>query len=276
MTEIEIRQHAVTLARVLAGKVRSKRGGFLADPYCPFEVRGSVSGVRVTVWMGLAGGLAVFDHYQSAKPFQFSFFRPEPKLGLTEEITSLVGSPARVFSNTAQLYLPAIRELFPSWKTWEPSLEQLRRLNKSVTIAAAQSQWAFSPENIGNLEPLIKDFAWHLSNEPFEVIEKKIQSRYSDKPYVKLDPAKVAPAIRHLLPLAAQWSIVDESELRAYAASVAVESRDAFMSNFRSNMPEIESFCRVVDTREAVSDEVVAFQLAAHAFGMLAANSGKK
>lgn len=41
----------------------------------------------------------------------------------------------------------------------------------------------------------------------------EITSRYADVPDVLIDESKILPALRHLLPLAREWSIADDVEL---------------------------------------------------------------
>ena len=62
----------------------------------------------------------------------------------------------------------------------------------------------------------------------------KITSRYADA--VDIDPAKVPEELRHLLPLAREWSLRDYDELDAYIEATPPKKKrelvDGFMPHF--------------------------------------------
>lgn len=270
MTEPELKSEARKLADAFDGSLRSSKRFFLAQPFCPYEIQGESAGVRVKLWLGPDGGLAMFDRYRTPQPFQLAFFLPDRTLGLTSDITSAVDAPVRMFSNAGELYVGAINALFPTWESWDECIALLRRSGAPVTVTSGQSQWGFAAACVPHLETWIKAFARRLSTAPFEVAGGGAPARYADKPHVKLDPSRVPIPLRPLLPLAAAWSIEDEAEVRKFSGSISPRRRKEFLSAFRANLSQIESFSTTVPVNGPVTDEVVVFQLAAHAFAILA------
>ena len=92
-----------------------------------------------------------------------------------------------------------------------------------------------------------------------------ITSRYSDIPEVAIDESKIPTAVRHLLPLAREWSISDDVELDGYIAAASPEKRRAFFDAFRPHFDALANWNR--ESRKLVPqpDELVLFDIAANA-----------
>ena len=92
-----------------------------------------------------------------------------------------------------------------------------------------------------------------------------ITSRYSDIPEVVIDESKIPAEVRHLLPLAREWSISDDVELETYIAAASPEKRREFFEAFRPHFDTLAKWNR--ESRELVPqpDELVLFDMAANA-----------
>jgi hypothetical protein len=92
-----------------------------------------------------------------------------------------------------------------------------------------------------------------------------ITSRYSDIPEVVIDESKIPAAVRHLLPLAREWSISDDVELDDFIAAASPEKRRELFEAFRPHFDALAKWNR--ESRELVPqpDELVLFDIAANA-----------
>ena len=80
-----------------------------------------------------------------------------------------------------------------------------------------------------------------------------------------IDESKIPAEVRHLLPLAREWSISDDVELESYIAAVPPEKRREFFEAFRPHFDALAKWNR--ESRELVPqpDELVLFDIAANA-----------
>jgi len=92
-----------------------------------------------------------------------------------------------------------------------------------------------------------------------------ISSRYSDIPEVVIDETKIPPEVRHLLPLAREWSISDDVELDAYVKAASPEKRREFFEAFRPHFNALAKWNRESQQLVPQPDELVLFDIAANA-----------
>lgn len=92
-----------------------------------------------------------------------------------------------------------------------------------------------------------------------------VTTRYSDIPEVVIDESKIPPAFRHLLPLAREWSISDDLELDAYIASSSSDQRRRFVEAFAPHFDALEAWHNELSHLVPQPDELVLFDIAAHA-----------
>lgn len=92
-----------------------------------------------------------------------------------------------------------------------------------------------------------------------------VNSRYSDIPEVVIDESKIPPALRHLLPLAREWSIGDDVELDAYIAAASDEQLRRFVDAFAPHFDALEAWHNELSDLVPQPDELVLFDIAAHA-----------
>ncbi len=92
-----------------------------------------------------------------------------------------------------------------------------------------------------------------------------ITSRYSDIPEVVIDESKIPAAIRHLLPLAREWSISDDVELDDFIAAASPEKRREFFEVFRPHFDALAEWNRELRELVPQPDELVLFDIAANA-----------
>ena len=92
-----------------------------------------------------------------------------------------------------------------------------------------------------------------------------ITSRYSDIPEVVIDESKIPADVRHLLPLAREWSISDDVELDAFITATSPEKRREFFEAFHHHFAALAKWNR--DSAQLVPqpDELVLFDIAANA-----------
>lgn len=92
-----------------------------------------------------------------------------------------------------------------------------------------------------------------------------ITSRYSDIPEVVIDESKIPAEVRHLLPLAREWSISDDVELDDFITAASPEKRREFFEAFRPHFDTLATWNKA--SRELVPqpDELVLFDIAANA-----------
>jgi hypothetical protein len=275
MNLFELKAFSQNLARALDGRVRFNRPGFMLDPFSPMKIEGVAYGIKVTIFLGIDGGLTILDHFQAPCPFEIYLLKPEPLLS-TVEITPAVASPFPVYASPAHHDLNCIRRIFSNWENWRSTLDLFKNLDKPLMIASEQCQFYFPSLFIPTLGASIQSLSVHLSAAPFKTLAgSRLKSRYSDKPYVKLDDAEVPLSLRPLVPLAARWGLADEEEVMAFAKKVGRPAVKEFTSAFRARLDEIELFCNERVGDQPFSDVVVTFQLAFHAFALLESSSGE-
>jgi hypothetical protein len=92
-----------------------------------------------------------------------------------------------------------------------------------------------------------------------------ITSRYSDIPDVVIDELKIPAGVRHLLPLAREWSISDDVELDDFITAASSEKLRAFFEAFRPHFAALAKWNQ--DSAQLVPqpDELVLFDIAANA-----------
>ena len=93
----------------------------------------------------------------------------------------------------------------------------------------------------------------------------KINSRYSDIPGVKIDPAKVPEEFRHLIPLAMEWSIGDDTERDSYIAASSDEKRRALVEAFKPHFDRLWKWHQACSHLVPQPHELVLFDDAANA-----------
>jgi hypothetical protein len=89
--------------------------------------------------------------------------------------------------------------------------------------------------------------------------------RYTDRPDVKIDPAKVPEQFRHLIPLAKEWSIGDDAELDAYIQSASDEKKKEFAAAFAPHFASLQKWSEACSQIVPQHDEVVLFDTASSA-----------
>jgi hypothetical protein len=89
--------------------------------------------------------------------------------------------------------------------------------------------------------------------------------RYTDNPKVKIDPAKVPPEFRHLLPLAKEWSIGDDVELEAYIAAASEEKKKELVAAFSPHFDGLWKWHQACERIVPQPDELVLFDAASNA-----------
>jgi hypothetical protein len=92
-----------------------------------------------------------------------------------------------------------------------------------------------------------------------------ITSRYSDIPEVVIDESKIPAAVRHLLPLAREWSISDDVELDGFIKAASPEKRREFFEAFRPHFAALGTWNRELAQLVPQPDELVLFDIAANA-----------
>jgi hypothetical protein len=92
-----------------------------------------------------------------------------------------------------------------------------------------------------------------------------ITSRYSDIPEVVIDESKIPAAVRHLLPLAREWSISDDVELDSFIQAASPEKRREFFEAFRPYFAALATWNRESAQLVPQPDELVLFDIAANA-----------
>ena len=92
-----------------------------------------------------------------------------------------------------------------------------------------------------------------------------ISSRYSDNPDVVIDEAKIPAPLRHLLPLAREWSIGDDLELQAYIASTPPDQLRRFAEAFAPHYDALAAWHDELAHLVPQPDELVLFDIATNA-----------
>jgi hypothetical protein len=92
-----------------------------------------------------------------------------------------------------------------------------------------------------------------------------ITSRYSDIPEVTIVESKIPAEVRHLLPLAREWSISDDVELAAFIAAASPEKRRQFFEALRPHFGALDKWHRELAHLVPQPDELVLFDIAANA-----------
>ena len=270
MKESQIKDVSESLATALNGKTSFKATGFFTPPLCQYKILGVVNGVKATAFLGTEGGLAMLERFQAACPFELSIFKPEPRLALYKDITATVRAPFPVYANSDDLHADCIGRLFTDWASWRPALAPFVALDQPVVICDAQCSFNFPFSFIPSLAASIQGLAVRLSASPFKtLLDGTLTSRYSDKPYVKLQADNLPPVLKPLLPLAAKWSIGEDDEVMMFANKVGASAVRDFVSTFRLQRHEIETFCNNRKASQPFADEVIVFQLAFHAYALL-------
>ena len=92
-----------------------------------------------------------------------------------------------------------------------------------------------------------------------------ITSRYSDIPEVVINESKIPVEVRHLLPLAREWSISDDVELEDFIAAASPEKQREFFEAFRPHFDALAKWNRESQGLVPQPDELVLFDIAANA-----------
>ena len=92
-----------------------------------------------------------------------------------------------------------------------------------------------------------------------------ITSRYSDIPEVVIDESKIPTEVRHLLPLAREWSISDDVELDEFITAASPQKRLEFFQAFRPHFDALAKWNRESSHLVPQPDELVLFDIAANA-----------
>ena len=93
----------------------------------------------------------------------------------------------------------------------------------------------------------------------------EITSRYADIPQVKIDPENVPEQFRHLIALAKEWSISDDSELDAYIDAAPEEKKRALVSAFAPHFDALWAWHQACAHLVPQPDELTLFDIAANA-----------
>ena len=89
--------------------------------------------------------------------------------------------------------------------------------------------------------------------------------RYCDNPKVIIDPSKVPPEFRHLLPLAKEWSIGDDVELDDYIAAASEEKKKELVAAFSPHFDGLWKWHLACKKTVPQPDELVLFDTASNA-----------
>jgi hypothetical protein len=92
-----------------------------------------------------------------------------------------------------------------------------------------------------------------------------ITSRYSDIPEVVIDESKIPAEVRHLLPLAREWSISDDVELVDFIEAASSEKKREFFEAFRPHFDALDKWHRELAHLVPQPAELVLFDIAANA-----------
>lgn len=87
-----------------------------------------------------------------------------------------------------------------------------------------------------------------------------ITSRYTDDPNVSIDPEKVPEVLRHLVPLAKEWSIFDDVEMSAYEDSHTDAEMKEVANAVSPYYEDIEKFTSQGRDKTPVPDEMLIFE----------------
>jgi hypothetical protein len=101
----------------------------------------------------------------------------------------------------------------------------------------------------------------------------KITSRYSDVPGVTINPENVPAELRHLIPLAKEWSIGDDLELDAYIEAASEEKKRELVAGFKPHFDGLEKWHQACEQTIPQPDELILFDIAARAAATAQASS---
>jgi hypothetical protein len=93
----------------------------------------------------------------------------------------------------------------------------------------------------------------------------KITSRYADIPSVTIDKENIPAEFRHLLSLAKEWSIGDDSELEAYIGAASEQQKREFVAAFEPHFAGLWEWHQACEEMIPQPDELVLFDTAANA-----------
>ena len=89
--------------------------------------------------------------------------------------------------------------------------------------------------------------------------------RYTDDQKVMIDPTRVPPEFRHLLPLAKEWAIGDDVELDSYIADASDAKKQELVAAFSPHFDGLWKWHQACEKMVPQPDELVLFDMAANA-----------
>lgn len=225
--------------------------------------------MRLIVHLGETGGAVQFDRFECAESFQLALFAPERACALNEDVTGLIkASRIKIYSNVN--YVDSIKRLAPWWNTISEAVTPLENTGKSVFLCSEQCRFIFDSRFCDALPNALEKLMGLFLKTPFHGLShERLASRYADRKGVILNAKNLPMELRPLLPLAGMWSIGNEDELAEFLKRSPPETIESFLNVFEIHGEAIDAYCDFRKPGVVVPDEVVVFQIASRAYGVL-------